>query len=71
MIARCRQLFFFFFKPVKPQYQTGRAGASLYQVVANHTLTLVAWMKRMGFYVNCVSAEIHTDPFFHGVGGVW
>lgn len=23
-------------------------------------------MKRMGFYVNCLSAEIHTDPFFHG-----
>ena len=27
-------------------------------------------MKRMGFYVNCLSAEIHTDPFFHGAGGV-
>lgn len=26
-------------------------------------------MKRMGFYVNCLSAEIHTDPFFHGTGG--
>lgn len=26
-------------------------------------------MKRMGFYVNCLSAEIHTDPFFHGAGG--
>lgn len=25
-------------------------------------------MKRMGFYVNCLSAEIHTDPFFHGTG---
>ena len=23
----------------------------------------------MGFYVNCLSAEIHTDPFFHGDGG--
>lgn len=28
-------------------------------------------MKRIGFYVNCLSAEIHTDPFFHGAGGFW
>lgn len=26
-------------------------------------------MKRMGFYVNCLSAEILTDPFFHRAGG--
>lgn len=28
-------------------------------------------MKRMGFYVNCLSAEMHADPFFHGARGVW
>lgn len=27
-------------------------------------------MKRMGFYVNCLSAEIHTDPFLHRAGDV-
>lgn len=53
----------------KPQSQTGGAGASLYQVATNHTLTRFAKMKRMGFSVNCLSAEIHTDPFFHGAGG--
>lgn len=70
MIARCGQLFFFL-KTDKPQSQTGGASAARCQVATNHTLTRVASMKRMGFYVNCLSAEIHTDPFFHGAGGFW
>ena len=70
MISRCGQLNKKK-KINKLQSQTGGAGAALYQVATNHTLTRVAEMKRMGFYVNCLSAEIHTDPFFHGAGGFW
>lgn len=51
---------FFFPKPDKPQSQTGGAGSALCQFA---TLTSSAKMKGMGFYVNCLSAESHIDPF--------
>lgn len=44
---------------------------SLVPGCSSHTLTGAARMKRIGFYVNCLSAEMHTDPFFHRAGGVW
>lgn len=58
------------FKKIRlKQSQTGGAGVALYKFAANRSLTRLARMKRMGFYVKCLSAEIHTDPFFHRAGG--